>query len=148
YGPKMDTSEYGQVIPEFIRKIFFEKDFTIIGPGTQTRSFCYIDDNIEFTIRAFRKCNNLILNIGNDEEIQIIELARLMHEIVGKPFNYVLLPPRLGDPKRRVPDITKAIKLTGYKPRISLQDGLRKTISWYMRKWKINKIRNFEEINR
>ena len=137
YGPRMDTSEYGQVIPEFIRKALLSEKFTIIGPGTQTRSFCYIDDNIEFTVRAFKDINNTILNLGSNEEIQIIELAKLIHELIGREFKYTLLPPRLGDPKRRVPDISKIISLTNYKPKISLREGLIRTISWYKEKWRL-----------
>jgi len=130
YGPKMDTSEYGQVIPEFIRKILKEDKFTIIGPGTQTRSFCYIDDFVEMTIRLLEH-RNVIVNVGNPEEIKIIDLARLLHEIAGKEFEYKLLPPRRGDIMRRVPDISKLIKLTGYRPRISLKEGLKRTFRWY-----------------
>ncbi len=131
YGPRMDSSEYGQVIPEFIRKIFVEPEFTIIGPGTQTRSFCYVDDNIEMTFKAFKKINNEIFNVGNDEEISIIELAKIMHEIVGKEFKYKLLPPREGDPNRRVPNINKLVSKIGYRPQVSLKEGLIKTIEWY-----------------
>jgi nucleoside-diphosphate-sugar epimerase len=131
YGPRMDSSEYGQVIPEFIRKIFVEPEFTIIGPGTQTRSFCYVDDNIEMTFRTFKTINNEIFNVGNDEEISIIELAKIMHEIVGKEFKYKLLPPREGDPNRRVPNINKLVSKIGYRPQVSLKEGLIKTIEWY-----------------
>ena len=135
YGPRMDTSEYGQVIPEFIRKALLEPEFTIIGPGTQTRSFCYVDDNIEMTMRAFKIVDNEVLNVGNDEEVSILDLARLIHEILGKEFNYRLLPPREGDPSRRVPSIEKTVKLTGYRPRVSLREGLARTIEWYKRLW-------------
>ncbi len=135
YGPRMDTSKYGQVIPEFIRKIFFEKEFTIIGPGTQTRSFCYIDDHIEMTMRLIAAVRDEIVNVGNDEEVTILELARLLHEIVGKKFEYKLLPPRPGDPMRRLPSIEKAVGLTGYRPRVSLREGLYRTVKWYADKW-------------
>lgn len=130
YGPRMDTSEYGQVIPEFIRKLS-EPEFTIIGDGKQTRSFCYIDDTIEMTIRAAEKMKNDVLNIGNDEEIEILELARLLHELGGREFRYNLLPPRAGDPRRRVPEITKAKKLLGYEPKIGIKTGLDLTLEWY-----------------
>lgn len=133
YGPRMDTSTYGQVIPEFVRKILFEKEFTIIGAGTQTRSFCYIDDNIEMSMRAFHQLDDSTLNIGDDHEVSIIELAELMHKIVGKDFEYKLLSPRLGDPMRRVPDISKVVKQTGYKPQINLMAGLKKTIDYWRR---------------
>jgi nucleoside-diphosphate-sugar epimerase len=135
YGPKMDNSSYGQVIPEFIRKLFTESEFTIIGPGTQTRSFCYIDDNIEMTVRCFNRIDNEVLNIGNCEEISIIKLAELLHQIVGKEFKYKLLTPRPHDPLRRVPNIKKVAKLTGFTPQISLEVGLRKTIDFWRKKY-------------
>lgn len=135
YGPRMDSSEYGQVIPEFIRKALLEPEFTVIGPGTQTRSFCYIDDNMEMTLRAFKMGNNEVLNVGNDEEISILDLAKIIHEILGRDFKYRFLPPREGDPMRRVPSIKKIVCLTSYCPRISLREGLMKTIEWYKKIW-------------
>jgi len=129
YGPRMDTSTYGQVIPEFIRKVYLEPEFTLIGPGTQTRSFCYIDDNIEMTIRCFNQLENEVLNIGNDEEISILDLAGLIHQIACKDFKYRLLPSRQGDPMRRVPSIDKVTKLVGYRPVTALKEGLVKTLS-------------------
>lgn len=130
YGPRMDTSEYGQVIPEFIRKLS-EPKFTIIGNGKQTRSFCYVDDLVEMTVRAVKSVKNEIINIGNDEEIEILEMARLVHELAGRKFEYKLLPPRKGDPKRRVPDISKMKKLLGYKPKIDIRTGLELMLDSY-----------------
>jgi len=127
YGPRMDTSEYGQVVPEFIRKLH-EPQFTIIGDGKQTRSFCYIDDLIEMTVRAVRKVDNDILNLGNDKETEILELAKILHKLVNKKFKFKMLPPRKGDPQRRVPDITKAKKLLKYKPKITLESGLKRML--------------------
>lgn len=135
YGPRMDSSEYGQVIPEFIRKALLEPEFTIISPGTQTRSFCYVDDHVEMVLRAFEKISNQILNVGNDEEITVLDLARMIHEILGKKFEYKLLPPRKGDPMRRVPSIEKLVSLIGYRPKIPLRVGLEKTIEWYKKLW-------------
>lgn len=124
YGPRMDTSSYGQVIPEFARKIFHDKEFTIIGPGSQTRSFCYIDDNLEMTMRAYNLGTGGTLNIGNDREVTILELAELMHKIAGRPFVYKLLPPMAGDHSRRQPDIQRVVSLTGYRPAVDLETGL------------------------
>ncbi len=139
YGPRMDTTTYGQVIPEFIRKLYLDPEFTIIGDGRQVRSFCYIDDNIELTLRAFNKVENEILNVGNARETTMLELAELMHSISGKPFKYRLLEGRVGDIVRRSPNISKIVSLTGYGPRISLEAGLRKTIQWYLEKWGLTK---------
>jgi nucleoside-diphosphate-sugar epimerase len=135
YGPRMDTSSYGQVIPEFIRKLYFDPEFTIIGDGRQLRSFCYVQDNIELTLRAFAKVEDEILNVGNSDEITMLELAALMHTLAEKPFRYRLVQGRAGDILRRSPDISKILSLTGYQPRVPLQEGLRKTVQWYLEKW-------------
>jgi len=127
----MDSSAYGEVIPEFIRKALLESEFTIIGPGTQTRNFCYVSDTIEMTIKAFETVNNDVLNIGSDEKVTILDLAEMIHKILEKDFKYKILPPREGNPKRRVPDIRKVSRLIGYSPKVSLKEGLMKTIAWY-----------------
>lgn len=134
YGPRMDTSEYGQVIPEFIRKAFFEDEFTIIGDGTQTRSFCYVSDHVRIALELMQKASNEVINVGSDEEIRIYDLAEKICEIVGKEFKPKFLEPRKNDPKQRRPDISKLKKYTK-PPKISLDEGLRRTISWYASKW-------------
>ncbi len=138
YGPRMDTSEYGQVIPEFIRKLFFDDVFTIIGPGTQTRSFCYVEDHVRLVMKLIEKCRNDVFNIGSDEEVTIIELAKIMHELVGRPFKPKILPPRPGDRMRRRPDITKLINAINDRPTIGLKEGLKYTIEYYIKLWNIN----------
>lgn len=135
YGPRMDTSTYGQVIPEFIRKLYFDPEFTIIGDGKQLRSFCYVEDNIELTLRAFAKADDEILNVGDKNEITMLELAALLHTLAEKPFKYRLLQGREGDIIRRSPDISKIVSLTGYRPKVTLEEGLRRTIQWHVEKW-------------
>ena len=135
YGPRMDSSSYGQVIPEFIRKLFFEKEFTMIGDGSQRRSFCYVDDHVELVFRAFQKLKNETLNVGNNKELSILELAAMLHKLINRPFNYSSSEERLGDIKRRSPDITKIVSKTGYLPQVSLEDGLAKTLEWFAEKW-------------
>jgi UDP-glucuronate decarboxylase len=133
YGPRMDTSEYGQVIPEFIRKVLREEEFTIIGDGTQTRAFMHVDDHVRIVKRLVETGPyNDVYNVGSSQEVAILELARIMHEIVGRSFKPVFLPPRPHDRKRRCPDITKIIKATGLTPQIDLYTGLRQTTKWYM----------------
>ncbi len=138
YGPRMDTSNYGQVIPEFIRKLLLEPEFTIIGDGNQTRSFCYVDDIVELIIRAARSVDNDTLNLGNPQEITILNLARRLHQIEAKEFKYRLLPSRAGDSQRRLPDVTKAKKLLGYEPRKDIEEGLRLTLNWYKKRWRLS----------
>ncbi len=137
YGPRMDTSEYGQVIPELIRKLFFDEVFTIIGPGTQTRSFCYVDDHVRLVMKLVEKCRNDVFNVGSDEEVTILELAKILHELVGRPFKPKILPPRPGDRMRRRPDISKLIRAVDDKPRIGLREGLKLTINYYIKLWGI-----------
>ena len=132
----MDSSKYGQVIPEFIRKLLLDSEFTILGPGDQTRSFCYISDLIDMTILAANKVDDEVLNIGSEQETQIIELGRILHELAGRKYHLKLLPPRQGDPKRRLPNTSKAKALLGYKPKTDLRTGLETTLEWYQKRLK------------
>lgn len=126
YGPRMDNTKYGQVVPEFFRKLD-EKEFTIIGDGSQTRSFCHVNDHKKLSVMLSEavECKNDIVNIGNDEQITILELAEKVHNVNGYKFNPSFLPPRDYDTQRRQPSITKIKRLfTDYKF-ITIEDGLR-----------------------
>jgi nucleoside-diphosphate-sugar epimerase len=136
YGPHMDTSEYGQVVPEFIDKMLNDKQFTIIGDGQHTRSFCYVSDHTRLVLKLAEKVSNEIVNVGNDKEIKIVDLAKQMHMLENKDFNPKFLPGREYDHKRRRPDISKLKKLTSDHPKISLEEGLRKTIDAFKQKTK------------
>ena len=131
YGPHMDTSKYGQVIPEFISKMYNDKTFTIIGDGQHTRSFCYVEDHTRLVVKLAEKISNEIVNIGSDKETKIIDLAEMIHKIAGKTFKPKFLPGREYDHKRRQPDITKLKKLIKDYPKITLKEGLEKTINAY-----------------
>jgi len=134
YGPHMDTSEYGQVIPEFINKMFKSKQFTIIGDGKHTRSFCYVSDHTRLARKLAETVSNEIVNLGNDEETKIFDLAKMMHDLENKKFNPKYLPGREYDHKRRQPDVTKLKKLINDNPKISLEEGLQKTIDAFKQK--------------
>jgi len=129
YGPHMDTSEYGQVVPEFIRKMYKDKKFTIIGDGNHTRSFCFVDDHIRLARILSEKVSNEILNLGNDKETKIVDLASTMHKIENKEFSPKYLPGREYDHKRRQPDISKLKKLINDYPKTTLEEGLNRTIA-------------------
>lgn len=131
YGPHMDTSEYAQVIPEFINKMFNDDQFTIIGNGEHTRSFCYVSDHTRLVRKLAENVSNEIVNVGNDKEIRIVDLAETIHKMENKEFNPKYLPEREYDHKRRRPDISKLKKLINDYPKISLEDGLKKTIEYY-----------------
>lgn len=131
YGPHMDTSEYAQVIPEFIKKMFEDNQFTIIGNGEHTRSFCYVSDHTRLVRKLAENVSNEIINVGNDKEIRILELAEIMHKMENKEFNPKYLPEREYDHKRRQPDISKLKNLINDYPKVKLEEGLKKTIQEY-----------------
>ena len=130
YGPRMVGSKYGQVIPEFIERLNNgEHPLRIIGNGDHTRSFCYIDDHVELTWRALKsakKCE--VYNIGNPIEIKIIDLASIIMKKMKLNIDYEFLPERIGDHKRRVPDINKIKKEVGGFNFTSLKNGIEKLI--------------------
>jgi len=137
YGPHMDTSEYGQVVPEFIKKMYKDKKFTIIGEGKHTRSYCYVEDHTRLVTKLIEKASNEIVNVGNDTETTVDELAQTIHKIGGKEFKPSYLPGREYDHKRRCPDISKLKKLINDEPKVSLEEGLKKTIEDYKNKNKL-----------
>ena len=143
YGPRMG---YSHVIPELIKKIFLEKKRnikknTVVFSPQHTRAFCYIDDAINQIISlANSKTNNEIYNVGNmREEIKIIELAKKIKKLVFKDSNLLKGSITLGSPKRRVPDMKKTIKKMKSRQFIDIDQGLFKTVNWYLRKLKNEK---------
>jgi nucleoside-diphosphate-sugar epimerase len=130
YGPRMG---YAHVIPEMFIKI--DKNNVIDVPSsTHTRAFCFIEDAVEFTIRACENpnTNNEILHIGNSsEEISIRDLVVKIAGILGKSVTLNELDDTAGSPARRCPDITKIQSLTGYTPRVTLNEGIQRTYEWY-----------------
>ena len=130
----MDTSEYGQVIPEFINKMFNDKKFTIIGNGEHTRGFTYVTDHTRLVRILSEEISNEIVNVGMDKETKIIDLAKILHDIAGKKFDPEFLPEREYDHKRRKPEIKKLKDLIDDYPKISLQEGLEKTLEYYKNK--------------
>jgi len=131
YGPHMDTSKYGQVVPEFIKKLFEDEKFTIIGNGQHTRSFCYVDDHTRLALNLIENVKDEIINLGNDKETSIDQLAETIHKLENKRFEPKYLPGREYDHKRRCPDITKLKSLLNDSPKISLREGIMKTIEVY-----------------
>lgn len=132
YGPRMRFGD-GRVVPTFVEKALRGEPLPVYGDGTQTRSFCYIEDMVEGIYRLAVKegLEGEVFNLGNPEEISIIELAKLVLELTQSSSQIVLLPPREDDPERRCPDISKAKKVLGWEPKIKLKEGLEKTIEWY-----------------
>ena len=130
YGPKMRHND-GRVVPNFIDQALKGKPLTVYGRGEQTRSFCYIDDLVEGLIRLMRSKENLPVNLGNPSEFTVIQLARLVLKLTASKSKIIFKELPQDDPRQRQPDITRARKSLGWKPAVSLEDGLKCTISWF-----------------
>jgi UDP-glucuronate decarboxylase len=137
YGPRMRAEGvYGRVIPRFIEQALSSKPLTIFGDGTQTRSFCYVTDQVEGLIRlAFLKeAEGSVINIGNEKEMTILELANLIKGLTNSVSKIEFYPLPKDDPMRRKPDITKARKLLQWRPKVALEEGLGRMIEWFAEK--------------
>lgn len=130
YGPRMRKKD-GRVVPNFISQALSNESLTIYGSGTQTRSFCYIDDLIEGIYRFMDSDIYLPVNFGNPKETTIIELARAIIKLTGSSSSLIYKELPIDDPKVRQPDITRAKKNLGWEPGVSLEQGLKKTIEWF-----------------
>jgi dTDP-glucose 4,6-dehydratase len=130
YGPRMQLND-GRVVPNFMKQAFRGEDLTVYGDGTQTRSFCYVKDEVEGFLRLAQCDEHFPVNIGNPEEFTIIDCARRVIEITGSNsrIRYEKLPQ--DDPKQRKPDITKAKTLLGWEPKIDLETGLRMSLDYF-----------------
>lgn len=128
YGP-----EFGRVVPNFIQQALNDEDITIFGDGTQTRPFIYVTDEVEGILKMVYNDNALkeVINIGNDKETSILELAKIIKELTHSNSKIVFKPLPIDDPIRRCPDISKAKKILNWEPTTSLEEGLRKTIAWF-----------------
>ena len=124
YGPRMINTKYGQVIPEFIARMNSEEPFTLIGDGHHTRSFCFILDAVRLILHLEMQNATGFINLGNPEEISILNLAKKIHEIAGKKFKPVFLPERAHDHHRRCPDISTLLFYVGNPNFTSLDIGL------------------------
>jgi UDP-glucuronate decarboxylase len=133
YGPRMAPDD-GRVVSNFIVQALRGEDVTVYGAGSQTRSFCYVDDLIDAFI-AFMQKRGVVgpLNLGNPSEFTVLELARKVLSLTGSQSRIIHAPLPGDDPKVRRPDISKARALLGFEPRVDLEQGLRKTIESFRR---------------
>jgi dTDP-glucose 4,6-dehydratase len=130
YGPKMRIDD-GRVIPTFIMQALRGEPLSIFGSGEQTRSFCYVSDLIEGIYGViFAECHSPV-NLGNPVEISIKELTRILGGIVGKELTFIFKELPEDDPKCRKPDISKAVELLSWKPKVEFAEGLGKTVAWF-----------------
>lgn len=132
YGPRMGLSD-GRVIPNLVQQALKNEPMTVYGDGKQTRSFCYVSDLIEGFIKVLEseKAKNQIFNLGNPNEITILEFAQKIKEICGSKSEIVFKELPVDDPVRRNPDISKAKSILNWYPKTSFEEGLKKTIEWF-----------------
>lgn len=130
YGPLMNKND-GRATPNFINQALEGKDVTVYGDGKQTRSFCYISDMIEGLYKLIQSNYHEPINLGNPNEITVLKLAEKIVELTKTKSKIVFKPLPQDDPKQRRPDISKAKKILGWEPNVSLDDGLKKTIEYF-----------------
>jgi dTDP-glucose 4,6-dehydratase len=130
YGPRMRPHD-GRVVSNFIRQALDGEPLTIYGDGSQTRSFCYVDDEVAGIYRLLQSSHVGPMNVGNPNEMTVRELAEAVLELVGGPSRVERLPLPQDDPKVRRPDITLARKVLGWEPEVSLREGLTRTIAYF-----------------
>jgi dTDP-glucose 4,6-dehydratase len=130
YGPRMQLND-GRVVPNFMKQALRGQDLTVYGDGSQTRSFCYVDDEIDGFLRLAKSSEHLPVNIGNPSEFTILECAQRVLALTGSKssIRYEALPQ--DDPKQRRPDITKARALLKWEPKIDLETGLRMSLEYF-----------------
>ena len=140
YGPRMRLND-GRVLPTFIGQALRGEDITVFGDGSQTRSFCYVDDLVEGIYRLLLSEEVEPVNIGNPDEITIMEFAEEVIKLTGKDSNIITEPLPKDDPMQRQPDITKAKALLGWEPKIPRSDGMKITYDYF-------KSLSIEDLNR
>jgi len=132
YGPRMQIED-GRVVPNFLKQAICREPLTVYGDGSQTRSFCYVDDLVEGIYRLLLSDEHEPVNIGNSVETTILEFAQTINKLTGSPAGIVFRPEARiqSDPQRRQPDISRARQRLGWEPRVSLDEGLRRTIPYF-----------------
>jgi dTDP-glucose 4,6-dehydratase len=130
FGPRMRRGD-GRAVPAFITQALAGEPLTVFGDGSQTRSLCYIDDLVDGLERLLAADCHLPVNLGNPGELTVLELAELIRRLVGGDSPVELRPLPVDDPRRRRPDITRAQRLLGWSPRVGLEEGLARTVSWW-----------------
>ena len=130
YGPRMQLND-GRVVPNFMKQALRGEDLTVYGDGSQTRSFCYVSDEIDGFVRLAKASEHLPVNIGNSDEFTILECAEHVLKVTGSKSKISYEPLPQDDPKQRRPDITKARQLLGWEPKIALETGLRMSLDYF-----------------
>jgi dTDP-glucose 4,6-dehydratase len=130
YGPRLQLND-GRVVSNFMKQAILGEDLTVYGNGNQTRSFCYVSDEIDGFLRLSKADEHLPVNIGNPNEFTILECAQMVLKVTGSKSKIKYEPLPQDDPKQRQPDITKARQLLGWEPKVDLETGLRKSLDYF-----------------
>lgn len=130
YGPRMRLDD-GRALPTFMSQALRGEDVTVFGDGSQTRSFCYVDDLVEGIYRLLLSDYHMPVNIGNPAEITLKEFAEEVVELIGNDVKIVYEPLPKDDPKQRKPDITKAQTILGWEPKVDRREGLKRTLEYF-----------------
>lgn len=135
YGPRMDLED-GRALPNLLKQALLEKPLTVYGDGSQTRSFCYVDDLVDGIVRLLYSDEHMPVNIGNPNEMTILQFAETINRVVGNQAGIKFVPDARSerDPQRRQPDISRAQKILGWVPAIELEEGLRRTVPYFRAK--------------
>jgi dTDP-glucose 4,6-dehydratase len=134
FGPRMRLDD-GRVVPNFVGQALRGEPLTVYGDGIQTRSFCYIDDQVDGLYRLLLSDEHEPVNIGNPHEISILDFAHLINELTGNPGGIVFQDKRIeGDPQTRRPDISRAQHILKWEPRVDIREGLKQTIEYFREK--------------
>ena len=147
YGPRMRLND-GRVIPEFMGQCLRNENLTVFGDGSQTRSFCYVDDLIEGIYRLLMSDIFQPVNIGNPNEIKIIDFADEILKLTNSSSKIIFKPLPVNDPMQRKPDISKAMKHLNWKPKISRSVGLKKTYDWFKNNYSEIDLKNHREFKK
>ena len=130
FGPRMRLDD-GRAVPNFIGQVLRREPITVYGDGSQTRSFCFVSDLVEAIYRLMMSEYDLPMNLGNPEELSILEFAKLIKKLCESDSEIVYEQLPQDDPMQRKPDISKAKEILGWKPKVGLEQGLIKTIEWF-----------------
>ena len=133
YGPRMRLND-GRVLPAFMGQGLLGQPMTVFGDGSQTRSFCYVDDLVEGILRLLMSDEKEPTNIGNPSEMTILDFATKIQEMTGNKSEIVYQPLPVDDPKVRQPDISKARAVLGWEPKVDLDEGLERTLVFFTQK--------------
>ncbi len=132
HGPRMQVSD-GRAVPNFMAQAIRGEPLTVYGDGSQTRSLCYVSDLVRGVLATLEKGDEMPVNLGNPEEVSVLELAQLIVRLAGSQSQIEFRSLPVDDPKQRRPDITHARQLLGWQPEVPLEDGLARTLEYFRR---------------